>query len=94
MSDPLQHTAWNGRPERLRDVFIMTKVRAGALTLSATCMLFTHPKGCELRLAIDEHDWQATSVVRSPRDVVKTAQHWRAALARKGWTDAPRPGVH
>ena len=84
----MQHTQraiWNGLQECLPDVFRMTKPK-GDHALSAVCELWTHPFGFELRLQIDGHGLQMTTVLRSAPEVVKTVEAWRAAMLAKGWT--------
>lgn len=75
---------WNGPPERLPDAFRVTKPKGGR-TLSAVCGTWTHPFGWELRLMIDGHRMQMTSVVRSASEMVETIEKWKAAMIGKDW---------
>jgi hypothetical protein len=86
---PVQHTSqraiWNGPPERLPDAFCMQK-RKGDRVLGAVCETWSHQFGWELRLMIDGHGLQLSSVVRSATEMNNTADSWRAAMLEKGWT--------
>jgi hypothetical protein len=82
----VQRRFWNNGPERLPDIFRLTKQKSSE-TLCAVCELWTHPFGWELRLSIDGHGLQMSSVVRSAGEMTKTADAWRAAMAEKGWTE-------
>jgi hypothetical protein len=54
--------------------------------LSAVCEVWTHPLGWELRLMIDGHGMQMTSVVRSAAEMLEALEKWRAAMLEKGWS--------
>ncbi len=69
----------------------MTKPKADH-TLTAVCEVWTHPLGWELRLEIDGHGLQLSSVVRSARELQHTADHWHAAMIEKGWSWASARG--
>jgi hypothetical protein len=92
--DETPHRAeWTGAPERLPDAFRLTKRKRGR-TLAAVCETWSHALGWEVRLTIDEHTWQARSVIASSGDMRNTVEHWRAALIRKGWAVGPdRPST-
>ena len=84
-SNTPQRPFWTGPPERPPDAFRMTKPKADH-TLTAVCEVWTHPLGWELRLEIDGHGLQLSSVVRSARELQHTADHWHAAMIEKGWS--------
>ena len=84
MDETSEGAAWTGRPERLEDGFVLTKVK-GDGTASAVCTVFTHARGWELRLVIENHAWQATGVFRSTDEMRKTLEFWRASLLKRGW---------
>jgi hypothetical protein len=79
-----QRPFWNGPPERLRDAFRMTKQK-GDHVLSALCELWSNQFGWELKLMIDGHGLQMSSVVRTDREMAATVDTWRAAMIEKGW---------
>jgi hypothetical protein len=81
-----QRSIWNGQPERVPDAFRLTKPK-GADTLSGVSELWTHPFGWELRLQVDGHGLQMSSVVRSAPETVQSVENWRAALLEKDWTE-------
>jgi hypothetical protein len=81
----LQRAFWNGRPERLPDGFRMAKPKRDH-TLMATCEVWTNPFGLELRLMIDGHGMQMTSVVRSAAEMHDMLEQWEAAMLTKGWS--------
>jgi hypothetical protein len=81
----LQREFWNGPPERLPDVFTLSK-RKGNATLKAVCQTWSHPFGWELRLEIDGHGLQMSSVVRSADEMRATADTWKGAMLEKGWS--------
>jgi hypothetical protein len=82
----VQRQFWNSGPERLPDIFRLTKQKSGG-TLCAVCELWTHSFGWELRLTIDGRGLQMSSVVRSAGEMTKTADTWRAAMTEKGWSE-------
>ena len=75
---------WNGDPERLPDGFTVTKPK-GDRILKGVCEVWTHEMGWELRLMIDGHGLQMSSLCRSGREMVDRADEWRAAMIEKGW---------
>lgn len=78
--DVLQREMWTGDAKKLSDVFTMTK--AGK---SATCALWSHQFGWELRLTVGTEDLPRTQVCRSQEDVLSTTEQWKAAMTEKGW---------
>jgi hypothetical protein len=83
-----QRDTWNGPPERLPDAFRLANSK-GDHALSAVCELWTHPFGWELRLQVDGHGLQRSSVVRSAAEMLKTVDEWRLAMLEKGriWSE-------
>jgi hypothetical protein len=79
---------WNGPPERFRDAFRVTKQK-GDSTMSATCEVCSHEFGWELKLTIDGHGLQMSSVVHSAEEMRETADRWLCAMLEKGWTAPP-----
>jgi hypothetical protein len=77
-----QREIWNGDPERLPDAFRMTKPK-GERTIAATCEVHTHQFGRELRLMIDGHGLQMSSVVRSADEMLTTVEKWHNCDARE-----------
>jgi hypothetical protein len=63
----------------------MTKPK-GDHTLTAACEVWTNPFGWELRLMIDGHGMQMTSVVRSAAEMLTMVEQWKAVMLEKGWT--------
>jgi hypothetical protein len=80
-----QREFWNGPPERLPDSFTMTKPK-GDHALTATCEVWTNPFAWELRLMIDGHGMQMTSVVRSAVEMLDMVEEWKTAMRGKGWS--------
>jgi hypothetical protein len=66
--------------------FRLTKQK-GTDSLSAVCEVWSHEFGWELRLVIDGHGLQMSSVVRSAEEMVATSDAWRAAMTEKGWVE-------
>jgi hypothetical protein len=81
----IQRSIWNGPPERLSDAFRLTKLK-GKRAETPVCEIWSHPFGWELRLTIDGHGLQMSSVVRSADEIRQTAEQWRTAMAERGWT--------
>jgi hypothetical protein len=86
---PLRHAdpsarVWNSDPERLPDGFTVTKTKADQI-LKAVCEVWTHPFGWELRLMIDGHGLQMSSVARSGGEMLSRVEQWHAAMREKGW---------
>ena len=77
--DVLQRYAWTGEPLRLGPVWTLHKGRR-----SATCELWTHQLGWELRLASGASLLQS-QVCRTQDEVLSTHEAWKAAMQGKGW---------
>lgn len=52
----------------------------------ATCTIWSHQFGFELRLAISGDSLPRTQVCRTQEDLVALQEHWRAALEATGWS--------
>jgi hypothetical protein len=76
----LQRDDWRGDARHMGDAFLLKK---GSRT--ATCGLWSHPFGWELRLHAAGELFQ-TQVCRSQDDVFSTLEAWKAAMIEKGWT--------
>lgn len=59
-------------------------VRKG--TKRATCEVWSHVLGFELRLTIAGDPLPRTQVCKSHTELIETETAWRAALEAKGWT--------
>ena len=81
--DVQQREQWNGEPAFLGNAWIMNK---GPHT--ATCALFSHQFGWELRLTIGE--LLRTQVCRSTDEVLRVQEEWRTALIGRGYNDEAR----
>ncbi len=79
-----QRAIWNGDPEKLSNAFRLTKFK-GERVLTATCEVWSHQFGWELRLTIDGRGLQMSSVARTPAESTARIQEWRAAMFEKGW---------
>jgi hypothetical protein len=75
----------NANPERLPDAWRMTKVK-GDRTMTAVCEVWAVELGWDLRLMIDGHGVQMSSLCRSGREMVDRSDEWKAAMIEKGWT--------
>lgn len=58
--------------------------RRGRGQLHATCELWTHQLGWELKLMISG-ELHRSAVCRSQDDVLTAGEQWKAALVEKGW---------
>jgi hypothetical protein len=85
MSHVPRREFWNNpEPERLPDGFRMTKVK-GDYTTTAVCEVWAVEMSRDLRLMIDGHGLQMSSLCRSGREMVDRADEWKAAMVEKGW---------
>ena len=75
---------WDGTPKELGEVFRLCKAK-GTRELNASCRLWTHQLGWELRLGV-ERDLVQSQVCRSQDDVLTTGEQWKAASVEKGWS--------
>lgn len=76
----LQRGEWYGRPRKMADTFIVKK---GSRV--ATCELWSHQFGWELRLVIAGDELPRTQVCRTQDEVLDCFEGWKAALLEKGW---------
>ena len=76
--DVHQREQWNGEAAFLGNAWVMTN---GERT--ATCALFAHQFGWELRLTIGE--LLRTQVCRATDDVLRVQEEWRAVMAERGY---------
>jgi len=73
------------QPELLSPAWRLTK---GSRT--ATCQVWSHQFGFELRLLVSGDDLPRTQVVCSQEDFIRVQEKWRGALEAKGWTHGAR----
>lgn len=77
----LQRPIWDGKPIYLSDTF---RLKKGDRT--ATCELWTHEFGWELRLKTGvAGELPRTQVCRSEEEVLSTTEQWKAAMVERGW---------
>jgi hypothetical protein len=84
MTATLRREQWTGPPTLLGDLFRVAKTR-GDKRLEASCRLWTHQLGWEVRLEING-DLQRSEVFRSQDEVLTAGETWKAAMLEKGWT--------
>jgi hypothetical protein len=77
--DVQQREHWNGEAAFLGDAWVLRKGNR-----AATCALFAHQFGWELRLTIGK--LLRTQVCRSTDDVHRRQEEWRAAALLRGYT--------
>ena len=82
----LRRVAWTGDPMQVGIGFRMTK-RKGSRTLTATCTLFSHELGHELRLDVCGL-MSRTKVCRSSDEIVDTCEQWRSTMLAAGWAES------
>lgn len=66
-------------PERLSPAWMLTKGRR-----TATCEVWSHVLGFELRALVGPELVQSM-VCRSPEELIRVQEEWRAAFEAKGW---------
>ena len=78
----LTRPEWNGTPgEQAKARRLQKGVH------EASCSIWSHPLGWELRLMIDgEH---RTEAFRDDRWVIEVAKEWQTQFRAKGWTEPP-----
>lgn len=76
--DVQQREQWNGEPAFLGNAWVMTKG-----TRIATCGLFSHQFGWELRLTIGE--LLRTQVCRATDEVLRVQEDWKNGLGQRGY---------
>ena len=57
--------------------------------MTAVCEVWAVELGWDVRLMIDGHGLQMSSLCRSGREMVDRANEWRAAIVEKGWEGEP-----
>jgi hypothetical protein len=72
---------YHDRPKRIDGVWRLTKGRH-----TATCDLFTHPLGGELRVEVDG-DFQRSEAGRDGLALIDLAMEWKQQFVSKGWTE-------
>ena len=86
MNGVLPRQGWSGKARRVGTYF--TLVKPGMMF--ATCELWTHWAGWELRLYVRNaaaHEELAQSkVCRAEQDVFDTGDRWKAEMQTKGWS--------
>ena len=85
MNRVIQRSIWNGRPIEEASWWTLRKDDR-----VATCRMFSHEFGHELRLDIDG-EVLFTEVCRSDEEIVSCQEKWRAALELKGWAKGAGP---
>lgn len=54
--------------------------------MTAVCEVWAVEMSWDLRLMIDGHGLQMSSLCRSGREMVDRADEWKAAMVEKGWS--------
>jgi hypothetical protein len=80
MSHVFQRAIWNGTPVEEATWWTLRKDRR-----EATCRMFSHEFGHELRLDVGG-EVMFTKVCRGDEEIISCQEGWRAALEAKGWT--------
>ena len=70
-----------GPPKQIRELFTLTRTSG----VRAVCSLWTHPRGWEIRLLVND-TFIRSQVVRDPTDIETIAVEWRDAMVAQGWT--------
>ena len=71
--------------QRLPQGFCLTKAN-GDHPISASCEVWSHPDGWELRMVIDGHGVLLATVEGSVPKMLARVEKWRAAMLGKGWS--------
>jgi hypothetical protein len=71
---------WHGQARSVAFVWRLTKGKN-----HATCELWTHPIGAELRVEAGG-EFQRSEAGRDPLALIETAAAWKAQFQEKGWT--------
>jgi hypothetical protein len=79
-----QRSTWSGDPVREGELFRLHKTRCGG-PLQATCELWTHRFGWELRLVGHDGQLQRSEVCRSADAVLQVSETWKMAMVERGW---------
>jgi hypothetical protein len=74
-----QRPDWDGVPRQLDAWWTLTKGPH-----RATCQMFTHLFGFELRLIVKQQLVESR-VCRTDAEILHTQEQWRTAMQAKGW---------
>lgn len=74
---------WHGTPACLGELFHLRRTHHSA-ALEASCKLFSHESGWELRLEL-AGSLQRSQVCGSQDDVLATAERWRTSMLENDW---------
>ncbi len=80
----LPRGSWRGQSERLPDGFSLRRQRSGRVH-TATCEVWSHPEGSELRLTCDAFAMPLATVVSSDGEVRDLLAAWTSVLVTRGW---------
>jgi hypothetical protein len=75
---------WNGDPAKAGELFRVHTTRCGR-QLQATCELWTHPSGWEIRLMLSDGQLQRSAVYGSHDAVLEASEAWKRAMVERGW---------
>ena len=75
----LPRARWDGEPKPLGETCRLQKG-----TRTATCQLWSHPLGWELRL-VAAGELVQSAACRSQDEVVTLTEQWKAKLLQNGW---------
>jgi hypothetical protein len=78
--------SWNGTPERHPDAFTMIK-QMGGETRNASCQVWSHVAGWEVRLDLAGYGLLAQAVVPTVTAVMETSAEWSKGLRMLGWEE-------
>ena len=70
---------WDATPRDMGEVWTLRKG-----TRVASCHLWTHPKGGEARLTVDE-EWHRGEALSDKLGLLDVALEWRKQFEAKGW---------
>ena len=80
----LQRPFWNGDPEKLRELFSLSKSDRA----HARCTLWSHQFGWELRLTVNG-SLVRSQVSRVVAEILDAAEEWQRTMREEGWLDDP-----
>jgi len=78
--DPLTFPEYHGSPTHIDNMWTLRKGEH-----SATCTLWTHPIGAEIRVTVDG-EWHRSQAERDPLKLFDLSNEWRESFVGKGWT--------
>ena len=79
-------TSRSGSPERHPDAFNLTQ-RISGESRTATCQVWAHTAGWELRLYLTGYGLMTKAVVSTVTEIMETSAEWSQALRTLGWQD-------